>query len=81
MLQYFLVFEKFDPWPHTVEGLLTVVSHLGWFKRPGFRRKRSIEHFSFATALHISYTVDNVDLCSAFGDLYAEERKISNEIV
>ena len=38
-----------------------------------------MEHFRFA--LHRIFRMYSVDLCSAIGDLNAEERKVSNDIV
>ena len=80
MLQYYLVLEKVDPWLHTVEGLdwlwLAILSGLNDLD---FEGKDQWNFFLWP--LHRIFRIDNVDLCSVVGNLYAEERKISNETV
>ena len=74
MLQYFLVLERVDPWPHTVEGLCWLwLAILSGLKALYFKGR---DHWNiFLLPLHRIFRLDKVNLCSAVGDLNAEDRK------
>ena len=74
MLQYFLVLEKVDPWPHTVEGLCWLwLAVLSGSNALYFKGR---DHWNvFLLPLHRIFRLDKVNLCSAVGDLNAEDRK------
>ena len=72
MLQYFLVFERVDPWPHTFEGLCWV-----WLATLNGLKDLDLEGRDqsniFVLTLHYRFCFNNIDQCSAVGDLNAKD--------